>query len=284
MKVNTTTIVGLKQTKRNTTVSAVEKDFFNQEQVQVIKKNLCPGIDDYEIKIFAHACKKTGLDPFMKQIYAVKMWNSAAKREIMTILIGIDGYRSIAERTGRYAPNGRRTEFEYEKNDVLKSATEFVKMMTPDGTWHEVVGTASLKEYTKKNDFWRNKPRIMLSKCAESIALRKAFPVALSGTYTVEEMSQEDVVEGGILHKEKNIVSLEEIPHKETNTVSLSHDEIKEVKDLIGDDKERMDKVLDHIENRFKVSKIEYLTKNEKETLCNGLKKANARKLEEKIA
>lgn len=157
---------------------------FSQEQTDLIKKQLCKNITDDELQFFAAVCKKTGLDPFMKQIYAVK------RGDQMTIQTGIDGYRIIAERTGRYCP-GRESTHQY-KGDRLVSSTSYVKKQTKDGTWHEVSVTAYLDEYKPnyKSQFWDTKPHIMLDKCAESLALRKAFPNELSGLYTSEEMDQ----------------------------------------------------------------------------------------------
>jgi hypothetical protein len=37
---------------------------------------------------------------------------------------------------------------------------------------------------------WSTKPRVMLGKCAETLALRRAFPAELSGIYTQEEMPE----------------------------------------------------------------------------------------------
>jgi mRNA-degrading endonuclease RelE of RelBE toxin-antitoxin system len=71
---------------------------FSPDQRELIKKQLCKNINDDELEFFAAVCKKTGLDPFMKQIYAVK------RGDQMTIQTSIDGYRLIAERTGRYCP------------------------------------------------------------------------------------------------------------------------------------------------------------------------------------
>lgn len=157
---------------------------FSPEQNELIKKQLCKNITDDELHFFAAVCKKTGLDPFMKQIYAVK------RGDQMTIQTSIDGYRLIAERTGRYAP-GRESTHVY-RNDKLFSSTSYVKKQTKDGTWHEVSVTCLFDEYKPnyKSQFWDTKPTVMLDKCAESLALRKAFPNELSGLYTTEEMDQ----------------------------------------------------------------------------------------------
>lgn len=157
---------------------------FSPEQNELIKKQLCKNINDEELHFFAAVCKKTGLDPFMKQIYAVK------RGDQMTIQTSIDGYRLIAERTGRYAP-GRESTHVY-KGDKLFSSTSYVKKQTRDGTWHEVSVTCLFDEYKPnyKSQFWDTKPTVMLDKCAESLALRKSFPNELSGLYTSEEMDQ----------------------------------------------------------------------------------------------
>lgn len=161
-----------------------EVAMFSPEQNELIKKQLCKNITDDELHFFAAVCKKTGLDPFMKQIYAVK------RGDQMTIQTSIDGYRLIAERTGRYAP-GRESTHVY-KGDKLFSSTSYVKKQTKDGTWHEVSVTCLFDEYKPnyKSQFWDTKPTVMLDKCAESLALRKAFPNELSGLYTSEEMDQ----------------------------------------------------------------------------------------------
>lgn len=164
---------------------------FNNEQINLIKNYLCKGITDDELKLFSAVCKKTGLDPFMKQIYAVK--RKTKEGESMTIQTSIDGYRLIAERTGKYAP-GRESSYQYDKNGMLISATSYVKKQTADGTWHEVAATAFYEEYKPaySNQFWNSKQHIMLAKCAEALALRKAFPNELSGLYSDDEMAQAD--------------------------------------------------------------------------------------------
>lgn len=164
----------------------------------LIKRTICKGSSDEELELFLYTCKRTGLDPLMKQAYAVKRWSSADKREVMTIQTSIDGYRLIADRTGRYAP-GKEPTFEFNDDNLPICATAYIKKMTPDGTWHEVSAVAFYDEYVQKfkdketqqdkpTKFWQNMPKLMLAKCAESLALRKAFPAELSGIYTHEEM------------------------------------------------------------------------------------------------
>jgi len=166
------------------------------EKRDLIRRTICRDSTDDEFRLFLDACKKTGLDPCMRQIFSVKRWDSSLKKEVMTIQTGIDGYRLIADRTGKYVP-GRDTEFGYDSKNNLKWARAFVKKMTPDGKWHEISATAFWDEYvqTKKDGrptlFWLNKGHVMLGKCAESLALRKAFPAELSGIYTKDEMGQD---------------------------------------------------------------------------------------------
>jgi phage recombination protein Bet len=163
---------------------------------ELVKRLYCKGSSDDELELFLHACKRTGLDPFMKQIYAIKRGNS------MTIQTGIDGLRLVAERTGNYSP-GRESSFAYDDKGNVISATSYIKKRTSDNTWHEVAATAYMDEYNPKQGLWSKMPRAMLSKCAEALALRKAFPAEMSGLYTNDEMQQADP---------KGPVELEEVP------------------------------------------------------------------------
>lgn len=171
---------------------------FDNKKLDLLKNTICKGSNDEEFELFLHACQRTGLDPFMRQIYAVKRWDSQLKRESMTIQTGIDGYRLIAERTGRYSP-GKEPTYQYDGNGNIVSATAYVKKQTSDGTWHEIASTAFFNEYCQKTKegkptrFWMQMAHTMLAKCAEALALRKAFPGDLSGLYTKEEMLQADL-------------------------------------------------------------------------------------------
>lgn len=183
-----------KGVKNMTTLAKYEDQHNWEEKKELLKRTICKGSDDNELELFIHACKRTGLDPFMKQIYAVKRWSGAEKREVMTMQTSIDGFRVIADRTGKYAP-GAEPIYEYDGEKVI-AATAHVKKMTADGTWHQVSATAFFEEYAQRDkegnptQFWKKMPHVMLAKCAEALALRKAFPAELSGIYTFDEMAQ----------------------------------------------------------------------------------------------
>jgi hypothetical protein len=58
-----------------------------------------------------------------------------------------------------------------------------------------VAATAFFEEYVQRgkqglSPMWARMPRLMLAKCAEALALRRAFPAEMSGVYTFDEMAQ----------------------------------------------------------------------------------------------
>ncbi len=184
---------------------AVEKNgeiAFTEAQQDIIRNIYCKGCTNDEIKVFLYICQHVKLDPCLKQIYAVPRETSVKlangtweKQRSITAQTSIDGFRLIADRTGKYVP-GQESTFKYDSEGRLVSATAYVKKRSGDGSWHEIAASAFYSEYVqvtkegKATKFWKEKPHIMLSKCAESLALRKAFPAELSGIYTSEEMAQ----------------------------------------------------------------------------------------------
>lgn len=169
-----------------------------REQIELLKRTVAQGTSDDEFAMFMQHCRRTGLDPFLRQVHAVKRYDSEQERYVMSIQTGIDGFRLIAERTQKYAP-GRSPTFTYGADGRLISATAYVKKFTPiDGTWHEVSAEAFYDEYVQlkrdgtPNRMWKKMPHVMLSKVAEALALRKAFPADFSGMYIAEEMMQSE--------------------------------------------------------------------------------------------
>jgi phage recombination protein Bet len=160
-----------------------------------------------EMQLFAMVAHHTGLDPFTRQIYAIKRGGK------VTHQTGIDGYRSIAERTGQYGGHDEPT---FEACDCGRPdsppehprlARVVVHRLHPSGhvvhqtgvaRWHELK-----PEHTKPQGafdyldaMWWRMPYNQLAKCAEAKALRIAFPRVLGEVYISEEMEQARVVEG----------------------------------------------------------------------------------------
>jgi phage recombination protein Bet len=168
---------------------------FTEEQIEIIKNVVAPGLTQQEFEMFLYICMRHKLDPIARQIYAIKRKNQ------MTIQTSIDGFRLIAERTGKYAP-GRPTEFTHDDKGALISATAYVKKLVGT-TWHEVAAIAYLREYFGTSPLWAKMPHVMLEKCAEARALRRAFPGDLSGLYSEDEMDQSQKSEANSEKKEE---------------------------------------------------------------------------------
>lgn len=168
------------------------------EQVDLLKK-LNPSAPEEQLRLFVYQAKKAGLDPLTNQIHLLKRsrWNKEAKKwePSWSIQTGIDGFRAAADRAGMYAP-GKAPEIT-ERNGGIFAATAYVMKKVGD-RWFEVSAVAYWNEYVQTDNkgkpgrMWEKMPRNQLSKCAEALALRKAFPAELSGIYTDDEMQQAD--------------------------------------------------------------------------------------------
>lgn len=175
---------------------------WQRDQIDLLKQTVARGATDLELYQFGMFCKRTGLDPFMRQVYFIKRpqkqkidgeWVWA---EVGTIQTSIDGLRLIADRSNRYAP-GPEPKWTLDRNGAPINATAYVLKKVAD-TWHTVAATAWFEEYAQQNDKgyligqWKKMPRHMLAKCAEALALRRAFPAEMSGVYSDDEMGQAD--------------------------------------------------------------------------------------------
>jgi phage recombination protein Bet len=162
------------------------------EQTQLISSTIAPGCSGDELKLFAYACQRTGLDPFSKQIYAIKRGGK------MTIQAGIDGLRAIAERTGQL--DGSETYWcgaDGAWQDVWladKPPAAAKTIIYRKGSSHAFIGVARFADYNAGQGLWSKMPAAMIAKCSEALALRKAFPANLSGVYTTDEMEQAEEV------------------------------------------------------------------------------------------
>lgn len=174
---------------------------WTNERLELIKRTVAKGTTDDELALFLQYCKRTGLDPVVKQIYAIRRWDSKEKRLVMTIQTSIDGLRLIADRTGKYRgqegpywcdEDGRWSDVWFRKEPPAAAKVGVLRAGWPAPVWAVV----AWREFAPCNDgklapMWERYPAHMLAKCAEAQALRRAFPVELEGLSVQEDREDE---------------------------------------------------------------------------------------------
>lgn len=183
---------------------------FSDDQIDLIKRQIAKNCSEDELKLFLYQCTRTGLDPLARQIYAVMRtsWDPVSKisKPVMSVQVSIDGFRLIAERSGKYAgqlgpfwcsEDGQWAEVWLTQKPPAAARVAILRSDFKEPLW----GVARFDAYAQRtrdgglNSMWGKMPDLMIAKVAEALALRRAFPQDLSGLYTADEMSQAMPVE-----------------------------------------------------------------------------------------
>lgn len=181
---------------------------FSPAEIDIIKHTYMPGASDDELSVFVKVCLLRQLNPFTRQIYPIKRRQKRGGGwvDVWQHQTSIDGFRLVAKRTGRY--RGQTTPLFTGQDGVWVEAWlhSFPPAACKVGVHHAdfdapIFAVALWVEYVQTFDdgnpmaMWAKMPTVMLSKVAEALALRKAFPEELSGLYTTDEMAQADSAE-----------------------------------------------------------------------------------------
>ncbi|GEB16705.1 phage recombination protein Bet [Pimelobacter simplex] len=200
-------------------VLQADQDRWTPQQLAALRQIGIENAPEGDLAVFMHVAQRTGLDPFARQIHMIgrkaSVWGPETRQTRYetryTIQTGIDGYRVTATRAANAA------------GDVLEY--EDTQWCGPDGQWVDAwvdpinppaaarvvvvkngrryAGTAMYAEYVqtyvdrqtkemKPNSMWAKMPAGQLAKCAEALALRRAYPHDLAALYTDDEMGQAD--------------------------------------------------------------------------------------------
>jgi phage recombination protein Bet len=190
-------------TKKTTTAIAkiepsaipdMNRKLADPQYLQLVKDTYFKGATDLEVALAIEVCKHLQLDPIARQIYFIKRYDSTQRREVMACQVSIDGLRLIAERTGAYAGQTEPQWCGADGQWVDVWISDAPPLAARVGVLRRdfekpVYGIARYRSYvqTKKdgspNSFWTKMPDHMLAKCAEALAIRKAFPSETSGDY-----------------------------------------------------------------------------------------------------
>lgn len=185
----------------------------DDELIEVLRSSLYPGAAVPSVKMVLGYCKAAGLDPMLKPVHIVPMWDGKAKQMRDVVMPGVGLYRTQAARTGTFAG---QTEPEF--GPMVTEKVGGVQITFPEWakvTVKKTMANGSVAEFTAieywmenyavkggaeksvaPNAMWMKRPRGQIAKCAAAQALRLAFPEAGSQP-TAEEMEGKTLDDGG---------------------------------------------------------------------------------------
>lgn len=178
-----------------------------QELKNIYMNTFLKGLTEDEAIVAYRLAKRKNLDIEARQIFFVPYTDKQGRRTVVN-QTSIDGFRLIASKTGKYGGSvtpkltiktrsGEKMVIPHEEYDpsetdhIISGTISVINIDFPQPQ----TATALYDSYCKKyngnpSGLWATMPDVMILKCAEALALRKAFPQDLSGIYTSDEMDQ----------------------------------------------------------------------------------------------
>lgn len=186
---------------------------WDDKRLALIRRTVAKDCAPTEFDWFIEICRGFGLDPLRRQIYAFVFHANDAKKRQLIPVVSIGGLRAIAERTGNYRPDDRAPRIELGPSDPATNPqgllrAEVTVYKRSHGEWFPVVAEAYWTEFAplkeiweddkptgkfqldRKKEGWHRMPRLMLAKCAEALALRKAWPDDFAGVFEESELDR----------------------------------------------------------------------------------------------
>ena len=191
------------QQAKSQTEQITKSNWLSQDEKKIIKAQFFPpNATDMDMIYCMKVAETFNLNPILKQIFFVERSANIDGRWITKIepLAGRDSFLTLAHRSGKFA--GIESDCTIKQTAVLENgewvsknelvATARVYRTDNDRPFCAEVEYSEYVQRTKDGSitkFWRDKPKTMLKKVAESQALRKAFDI--SGLYSVDEVGDD---------------------------------------------------------------------------------------------
>lgn len=200
-------------TEKKTAVDAL----WTPEFTTLVRSQVCPkGIPDEEFALFVMQCKRSGLNPMLKEAYCVARKHNFGSKDRPNWGTKYEfqpseaGMLARAERFADY--RGIQAAAVYGEDEILVDmGTSTVKhAFNPAKRKGAIVGAWARVErrdhvavlvwldfagYVQQSPMWSKIPSTMMEKCARVAALRKAYPESFGGIYIREEMPEGEFVE-----------------------------------------------------------------------------------------
>lgn len=224
---------------------STDQEMWDDKQLAALKQLGLANAPKADLAVFLHYAQRTGLDPFARQLYMIERGGR------YTIQASIDGLRIVAQRSGEYAgqvgpywcgDDGEWIDVWLDTKPPVAAKVGVMRKGFNEPLW----AVAKFDSYNANTPIWRKMPDTMIAKCAEALALRKAFPNDLSGIYTTEEMEQAEV-------PTKPVITTVEIPEvvsqPEQSIVELN--QLRTIAELINETT-----TLEVLRDNFNLSKL----------------------------
>ena len=162
------------------------------------------GLNPTHKLMFIELCAKMGLNPLLKEVYAVPYLNRITNETTLTVIVGYQEFLKRAERTGLLNSwhveilgdvvkevvskqvNGKNGSYQKDAIILHGDMRAVITIWRKDWT-NPFVHEVYLEEYAQPNEMWASKPRTMLKKVAITQGFRMAFPLEICATAHGEE-------------------------------------------------------------------------------------------------